>query len=437
MSNTPMTSVAPEEAPVASVAPVEVPAEAPKKKGGYRVLAFLSLLLCVGILLLPINVFIEAWTVSAQSIALDSLSELFASDVKVFGFLPAFVDGTEIVELVANLTLYVLLLATVVAVVLSIIALITGKRCLVRTALFLIVWGAIVYSLAVFSISAQQELDEVALDYPMLGIVVGGSLFFTFTKISTVGKAAWLWLLNFLFSFAILLLAAMAIMTGIDTAETNCLIGLVVAVLLFVNAIVAFCKTKTGILRCVIQLVLAAALVVLNLVMELPAESLYLYIAAGVAVVQLILAIITRPRKEKEVVEEPDPLAEFVKEEYVEAYAYDGGPVAGVELAEEVFPTVAAIEAIKDPDGAARNTVASLLGNGFDPFLITLGEKEKNEFIDIYVLKCKGIMPEIPGYVVGGDNKDFFNKVFIYLGQYRDKIPEDLLAKMYQFSMKI
>ncbi len=436
MSNTTMTSVAPEEAPVASAAPVEVAAEAPKK-GGYRFLAILSLLLCVGILLLPINTFTEAWTVTAQSLALNSLSELFASEATLFGFLPAFVDGTELAEMFANLTLYLLLIATVVALVLSLIGLISGKRGAVSAALFLIVWGAIVYSMAVYSISAQQELDEVALDYPMLGIAVGGALFLAIMKVATMGKAAWLWLLNFLFSFALLILAAMAIMTGLNIEETNALIGLVVAVLLFVNAIVAYCKSRTGILRCVIQIVLVAGLIVLNMVMSLPAESLFLYIAAGVAVVQLILAIIARPRKEKEVVEEPDPLAEFEKEEYVEAYAYDGGPVAGVELAEEVFPTVAAIEAIKDPDGAARNTVASLLGNGFDPFLITLGEKEKNEFIDIYVLKCKGIMPEIPGYVVGGDNRDFFNKVFIYLGQYRDKIPEALLAKMYQFSMKI
>jgi len=48
-----------------------------------------------------------------------------------------------------------------------------------------------------------------------------------------------------------------------------------------------------------------------------------------------------------------------------------------------------------------------------------------------------GAMPEIPAYEVGGDNKEFFRKMFIYLGQYRDKIPDGLLAKMYQFSIKM
>ena len=34
-------------------------------------------------------------------------------------------------------------------------------------------------------------------------------------------------------------------------------------------------------------------------------------------------------------------------------------------------------------------------------------------------------------------NKEFFRKIFIYLGQYRDRMSQNLLAKMYQFSMKI
>ncbi len=173
--------------------------------------------------------------------------------------------------------------------------------------------------------------------------------------------------------------------------------------------------------------------------------DMYAIVIAAAALLLLILVCITTRAKKEEpapveepiVVEPIDPYADFHTEEIIEAYAYEGGPVAGIEIAEEVYPTVASIEAQKDPDGAARNTVASLLGNGFDAFLITLNEKEKNEFIDLYVLKCKGIMPEIPGYVVGGDNKEFFNKVFIYLGQYRDKIPADLLAKMYAFAMKI
>ena len=44
--------------------------------------------------------------------------------------------------------------------------------------------------------------------------------------------------------------------------------------------------------------------------------------------------------------------------------------------------------------------------------------------------------PEIPDYEVGGENKEFFHKVFIYLGQYRDRIPNGLLVKIYQYTLK-
>ncbi len=223
------------------------------------------------------------------------------------------------------------------------------------------------------------------------------------------------------------------------------LFALLAAIAVILCLIAAFAG-KRGMVKTSVILVLIGALLVFGGVfyvskakMAKPIVDINALIVAGVALVWFILVcIFTKKRKVKEVeLPKEDPFKDFHTEEVIEAYAYDGGPVAGIEIAEEVYPTVAAIEAKKDPDGAARNTVASLLGNGFDAFLITLSEKEKNEFIDLYVLKCKGIMPEIPGYVVGGDNKDFFNKVFIYLGQYREKIPGDLLAKMYSFSMKI
>ncbi len=207
------------------------------------------------------------------------------------------------------------------------------------------------------------------------------------------------------------------------------------------------CGVKTALIFVIIAAILqvvAALFVSMKMSTATKIDVVAIIVIVAAIVLLIIFALAGRQKKDKKEkpVEEPvDPVAEMLKtfrtEEVIEAYAYEGGPVAGIEIAEEVFPTLAKLDAQKDPDGAARNTVASLLGNGFDAFLITLNEKEKNEFIDLYVLKCRGIMPEIPGYVVGGDNKDFFNKVFIYLGQYREKIPGDLLAKMYSFSMKI
>ena len=69
--------------------------------------------------------------------------------------------------------------------------------------------------------------------------------------------------------------------------------------------------------------------------------------------------------------------------------------------------------------------------------IIPLSAEERNQFTELFILKFKGTMPELPDYEVGGDNKEFFRKIFIYLGQYRDRMSQNLLAKMYQFSMKI
>ncbi|MBQ7948497.1 MAG: hypothetical protein IJ284_01930 [Clostridia bacterium] len=158
--------------------------------------------------------------------------------------------------------------------------------------------------------------------------------------------------------------------------------------------------------------------------------------SAVIALVALILFIIFSIRK-REKKEEPDEVAEaenngFHLEEYAEAYAYEGGPVAGVLMAQEVNPTFL-------PQQPHVNTAGYDFYNckSFDPFIATLNDMERNAFTELFILKYSGTMPELPDYVVGGDNKEFFRKIFIYLGQYRDRIPQPLLTKMYQFSMKI
>ncbi|MBQ8284566.1 MAG: hypothetical protein IJX75_05705 [Clostridia bacterium] len=111
-------------------------------------------------------------------------------------------------------------------------------------------------------------------------------------------------------------------------------------------------------------------------------------------------------------------------EEYAEAVAYTGGPVAGVEMAEEVNKTETA-------DYDFYNT------KSFDAFIATLDAEERNQFTELFLLRYQGSMPEIPEYVVGGDNREFFRKIFIYLGQYRERIPSGLLTKMYNYSVRV
>lgn len=116
------------------------------------------------------------------------------------------------------------------------------------------------------------------------------------------------------------------------------------------------------------------------------------------------------------------------KTQYAEACPYEGGPVDGVVMAEEINPIA---------DNAATADYDFYNCRSFDPFIATLDTQERNQFTELFILKYKGVMPEIPDYVVGGDNKEFFNKIFIYLGQYRDRIPSNLLNKIYTFAIKL
>lgn len=161
-------------------------------------------------------------------------------------------------------------------------------------------------------------------------------------------------------------------------------------------------------------------------------ELFSLILAGAALVLTIICAASTKPIVEK--VEEPakDPNDGFHVEEYAEAYPYEGGPVAGVVMAEEVNPSFV-------PQSPRVNTAGYDFYNSktFDTFIATLNDQERNDFTEIFILKVKGAMPELPDYQVGGDNKEFFRKIFIYLGQYRDRIPSALLGKIYQYSLKI
>lgn len=161
-------------------------------------------------------------------------------------------------------------------------------------------------------------------------------------------------------------------------------------------------------------------------------ELFSLILAGAALVLTIVCAIVTKPIVEEMKAPVKDPNQGFHVEEYAEAYPYEGGPVAGVLMAEEVNPSFV-------PQSPRVNTAGYDFYNSktFDTFIATLNDQERNDFTEIFILKVKGMMPELPDYQVGGDNKEFFRKIFIYLGQYRDKIPSSLLGKIYQYSLKI
>ena len=76
-------------------------------------------------------------------------------------------------------------------------------------------------------------------------------------------------------------------------------------------------------------------------------------------------------------------------------------------------------------------TPREIYGGPSDDFISTLEESEKIEFGKTFLDKRGGPMPDLPDYVVGGDNADFFEAIFLHLGKYRSKISDGLMNKIY------
>lgn len=66
-----------------------------------------------------------------------------------------------------------------------------------------------------------------------------------------------------------------------------------------------------------------------------------------------------------------------------------------------------------------------------DVFMNSLTDEEKIEFHGTFILKNKGNFPFLPEYEIGGNNKDFFSAIFIYLGKFRNVLSSNLMNKIY------
>lgn len=72
----------------------------------------------------------------------------------------------------------------------------------------------------------------------------------------------------------------------------------------------------------------------------------------------------------------------------------------------------------------------------YDPFINTLTPMEKNEFGDVFIANLYGIHSYLPTYIIGGDNTEFFQTIFIHLGRFRGNISHELMEKIYAYVNK-
>lgn len=193
-------------------------------------------------------------------------------------------------------------------------------------------------------------------------------------------------------------------------------------------------------------------------------------VAAAIALVQLLICIVGRivacNKAQEEIAEKAQPTAPVAQQQqseplslptqvvYVKHVDPEYKPVFAKPDSEGeqlVMPDFTSFENDSDvveelpaapvaqsaaPVQNAAPVNAAPVENGNEPidaFIATLSEKERTQFTDLFILKYQGEFKNVPDYEIGGDNSDFFRKIFLFLGQHRDRIPDGLLAKMYKY----
>lgn len=464
--------------------PVEETTEttpAPKKKKNvvYRIFAPL---LAIASILVFFLCKLEVIAIGAMDAKLfDVVKDLNTLPEKLFGFLPVF-SKDAVATNVANVSFYVFLLFLAISVLFGILTIFTSKKApamfTITCFFFTAAWCTHVAGAdAIYYISTNEHAkDWIAVALAGVGIVLwlafamakkGGKAFGNFVQfVVTLGVTAVM-----LGSFVKYPNEFNAGVEKLPSFLTLKIVGLTLMGFMAITTLFAALRMrwKKGLrfdmFRLVLQFILAV--VVCYIAIATPEKSnKFLIVAVAAAVVTLVQIIVTgvlikksKPAKAAvaeetavpETAEETSENEEFVVEEFAEAIPYEGGPVGGVELAEvaeeqpvaedEPAPAIVSetVEAETETTAPQVQTAGYDFYNSrsFDPFIATLSNDERNQFTELFIVRYKGVMPEIPDYQVGGDNKTFFKKVFIYLGQYRDRIPNGLLAKMYEFAVRM
>ena len=427
------------------------PASGMEKGTLYRIIAIAMAVLSVVALFLPFaKVLVGAFELQTTNL----FGGLLVDGGKLL-FLPI-PATTSTIGTLAGLALYLVLAATIACLVLCIIAIIKvdeAKR-LLGVALYVFTIAYAIYSISIVTVSGYLSM-KITFDVYSLVLSVIGAIVYCVIALKAQGKAAWMQFLQFFLTlvvaaltFAFVALNGSKAIAGIAKMGALAYIIIGMFALTTINLFLGAARVQgmfKGLdrVRYIAELVLAVLACVVAMLGNMGNLALALaLVAILVAAIQVGMSFIVKDSEEEEdeedeeyeeeEYEEEDPLEDFRMEEYAEAYAYEGGPVDGVEMAEEVNPT---FEEVDTPVNTAGYDFYNC--QSFDPFIATLNTEERNQFTELFILKYRGVMPEIPDYVVGGDNREFFRKIFIYLGQYRERIPSGLLTKMYQFSVKL
>jgi hypothetical protein len=417
----------------------------------------------------------EGYTLQSHKL-LDLFIKMFTEEgfaaSKLFGFIPLMCASTSVLGIVNGAMLYLIPVSMVVCILAGLVAIFARKAAPTITRMILFIEFGVYagYALSILLPYAYHNHDVLeTLDYAVLGAAAGAFLLFFILSIVKSGKRSFVGLLIFLLTVASAGAALYAICG--ENAPIKALIvenllykwiilGIIGVYALFVlislMGIAARKVYGADIVRCVLMLLLGAGVIVLSFLLEgFAGFLLYGIISAATALVMLIvetIAISVRKNKEKKAEEETKPEEEKKEEETEEteeeteseeeeAAPEAPAPVASEEAAPVVEPVAAeevapAQEAAPEAVPVVATTESDAYGAAFDAFIGMLTSEERMQFTHIFLLRSENKLPEIPEYKIGGDNKVFFRKIFVNLGSLRARIPDGLMEKIYQFSIR-
>jgi hypothetical protein len=290
------------------------------------------------------------------------------------------------------------------------------------------------------------------LDFVVLGIAGASFLIYLIASFVKAGKWAFLDLIIFLLTATSVCAVAFGLVSNPDITKAfltnnNDIYATITFILLGADMFFLICaligisaKKLHGIdvVRAVFMTLVGGFLVVLCLLKapedpEFNKLMLPSIIAVASAFVMLIIEAITigvRNSKKKKVAKVSKTaavkeVAEVAIEPTFEATTF-AEPTIEVAPIAEVEETVAEVVAEVTPEEEAVP---------FDAFLETLSKEERKQFgeLTINIQKIAGM----PRFEAGGDNKAFFRKIFVNLGTIRGLVPDGLMEKIYQFTIRL
>jgi len=386
------------------------------------------------------------------------IKDNFGTNKDFFGFLPMHLDPNSTMDMAITTIMYLIPIALVVCAIFGLVALCSKKAapyCLrfITGTNFVM---AMLYATAMVLIAAWYDPShnsEVTvrwldgIDYTILGIAGVSFLIYLIASFVKAGKWAFLDLIIFLLTATSVCAVAYGLVSNPDLTRDfltgkNDIYATITFILIGADIFFLICaligisaKKLHGIdvVRAIFMTLVGGFLVVLCLLKAPEFNDLMIpsIIAAASAFVMLIIEAITigvRNSKKKKAAKAAKAAA---MEEVAEAPEFE----AVEETVAQPFET----EAVAEVEETAVEAVAEVAPEEeavpFDPFLETLSKEERKQFgeLTINIQKIEGM----PRFEAGGDNKVFFRKIFVNLGSIRGLVPDGLMEKIYQFTIRL